>query len=90
MLNLNSALTLEDKYKKMLHFSNYPMGSTNDIYGRELIYENVTESILGNTTLSSLGKTKYYYKYVDNRVLVNSVSGPSDEPCDFVKGKTNE
>lgn len=88
MLSLNQSLSLEDIYKKMIHFSSYPMGATSDFKGRELMYENVSESVSGISTTIKNGTTKFYFKYSDNRVLVNSITGPSDEQFDFVQGNT--
>lgn len=84
MLN-NSSLSLEEKYKKLIRFSSYPIGPTFDIYGRELIYTNVREEIVDVNNIRN-GYNKSYFKYIDNRVKVNSVGGPSDEPSEFAKG----
>ena len=75
--------------KKMIHLSSHSIGNTQDVYGREIIYKNVSEQVVSPTTLTNNGETKYYFKYVDNRGIVNSITGPSDEPSFFTPGSIN-
>ncbi len=61
--------------KKMIHISNNPLGPTSDIYGRELIYTNVTEIETNSDETKNNGKKCFTYKYVDNRGNVHGTSG---------------
>ena len=59
----------------MIHISNNPLGPTSDIYGRELIYTNVTEIETNSDETKNNGKKCFTYKYVDNRGNVHGTSG---------------
>lgn len=75
-LEKTTSLTQMQIAKKMLHFSNYSLGSTSDIYGRELIYVNVSMKIIDvKNPISNLGETRYTYNYNDNRGFVGGVTG---------------
>lgn len=72
--------------KKMIHVSSHRLGSGQDIYGREIMYKNVSEKIINPQTLASKGEVKYFFKYIDNRGIANSITGPSDEPSVYTAG----
>ncbi|WP_298139528.1 hypothetical protein [Flavobacterium sp.] len=72
--------------KKMIHVSSHRLGSGQDIFGREIMYKNVSEKIINPQTLASKGEVKYFFKYVDNRGIANSITGPSDEPSVYTAG----
>lgn len=65
-------------YKKMTQTSTHSMGTTSDIFGREIIYKNVTESYVNNDNKPN-GYKKYTFHYGDNRPEVNIVSGPTKD-----------
>lgn len=83
----SSNLDSDSILKKMVRFSNYPMGYKSDIFGREIVYTNVLEKIENSSPhANNNGYTKYYYKYSDNRPTVYSVTGMTDEPSEFTLG----
>jgi len=62
--------------KKMIHLSNYSLGATSDIYGRELVYTNVSMKLIDVANSSNnTGETRYTYYYNDNRGFVGGVTG---------------
>ena len=79
---LTSSLNLrsDDALRKVVRFSNYALGSQADLFGRELIYTNVEESIVTSSTEPPNSRTRYYYKYADNRGIVKSISSFVDTP----------
>jgi YD repeat-containing protein len=86
-LQLQGSISNEEIHKKLIRFSTHSLGNTSDIYGREIIYTNVLEKMNSiNLGITANGSTKYYYKYSDNRAIVNSVTGPSDRPSELTPG----
>lgn len=76
MLDRTTNLSQHDIAKKMVHFSNYSLGNTSDLYGRELIYTNVTEKTTDVLNpINTNGETRYTYYYSDNRGFVGGVAG---------------
>lgn len=74
-----SGLTDVEVIKKMVHISNKAMGPQSDIFGRQIIYENVNEKMTNSKNLSESYNKRYYNFYEDNSPLVNVISGPTDE-----------
>lgn len=65
--------------KKMVSLSNKSMGPQFDLFGREIIYKNITEKTINARNQSESFSKIYHNFYEDNSPVVNVVSGPTDE-----------
>lgn len=65
--------------KKMLILSNKDIGPQFDLFGREMIYTNVTESTINTGDQSKNFSKKFFNFYEDNSPEVNVVSCPTEE-----------
>lgn len=66
--------------KKMVVLSNQNLGPQSDIFGREILYTNVTEKTINSKNNTESYSKKFYNFYEDNSTEVNAISGPTDEP----------
>jgi YD repeat-containing protein len=72
--------TPEQIIKKLISLSTHSMGPKSDIWGREIIYSNVTEKLVSNKNSDKYNGSKVYSIHVgDNRPVVNVASGPTDD-----------
>jgi len=86
MWQSQTSLNATEILRKMIHLSSHSLGSQQDIYGRELIYKNVSEKIINNEDGANNGEIRYYFKYNDNRPVISGITGPSDEISTYEKG----
>lgn len=75
----SQGLSDADVIKKMIILSNKNIGTQFDLFGREIIYTEVSEKTINTTNQSESFYKKYFNYYEDNSPEVNVVSGPTDE-----------
>lgn len=73
-------------YEGMIKLSTHSMRDKFDYNGREIIYSNVSEKQVNLDNNNQSTTTKYVFSSSYTKPIVNSATGPSDEPSDFEKG----
>lgn len=73
-------------YEAMIKLSTHSLRNKFDYFGREIMYSSVLEKHVNLHNNSQSVSTQYYFNSSLAKPIVNSVTGPSDDPSDFVKG----